>query len=71
MTRNTQTAPAPMFAGVGRSHRLLDLAAIALCLSFIGGFVAHISTPTSAVTRHATLLASTAPVAAPAVRVAQ
>ena len=58
MFRTTHTAPAQLFDGVGRPHRLMDVAAIALCLAFIGGFIAHAATPTSAVS-HRALLAAT------------
>lgn len=56
----------PMFEGVARSHRIRDLAAVALCLALIGGFVAHATTPVRASPPPAaTMIASTVQPACP------
>lgn len=38
----------PMFYGVARPHRIRDIAAIAMCLALIGGFMAHAVSPVKA-----------------------
>jgi hypothetical protein len=38
-------APQPLFTGLARPHWIRDFAAVALCLSLIGGFVAHAAAP--------------------------
>jgi hypothetical protein len=42
---NDDLASQPLFTGLARPHRIRDFAAVALCLSLIGGFVAHAATP--------------------------
>jgi hypothetical protein len=65
----------PMFSGLARSHRIRDLAAVALCLSFIGGFVAHTTGPATAMASpspspsHALAAATAIPQGCPDVRV--
>lgn len=51
----------PMFNGLARPHWVRDIAAVALCLSLIGGFVAHATRPAQASPARpaSTLVAST------------
>jgi hypothetical protein len=49
----------PMFYGVARPHRIRDLAAIALCLALIGGFVAHAVRPVQAAPMQSPALVAT------------
>ena len=64
-------ASQPLFYGVARPHWIRDLAAVALCLSLIGGFVAHAVRPAQASPpRSGALVAATAvPAGCPDVRV--
>jgi hypothetical protein len=53
-------ATQPLFFGLARPHRIRDLAAVALCLSLIGGFVAHATRPAHAApARSGALVATT------------
>lgn len=61
----------PLFNGVARPHLIRDLATVALCLSLIGGFVAHATAPAYASPSRtaSTLVASTVvPAGCPDVR---
>jgi hypothetical protein len=61
----------PMFYGVARPHRIRDIAAIAMCLALIGGFMAHAVRPVQAASLRPTgvVVTSALPEGCPDVRV--
>jgi hypothetical protein len=59
MFAHHEPASSEMFHGVARPHRLRDLAAVAVCLALIGGFVAHAAQPGPAVSHRATTFVAT------------
>jgi hypothetical protein len=56
----TNAARPVMFAGLARSRRWRDAAIVAVWLSIVGGFVAHVSTDTSSSRDTRALMATTA-----------